>query len=50
MTIESINDPNNKISNALRYVTSTAQEYFLDPIYMVFFYIQAIFYRIYNLW
>jgi hypothetical protein len=50
MTIESINDPNNKISNALRYITSAAQEYFLDPIYLVIFYIQAIFYRIYTLW
>ena len=37
MTVESINDPTNKISNALRYITATAQEYFLDPIFMVNF-------------
>ena len=36
MTLESINDPDNKLSNHLRFITKTIHEKFFDPTYMVF--------------
>ena len=39
MSLESLNDPNNKISHYLRYILKEAHKTFLDPLFLVILFI-----------